>query len=632
MSFLDAFDAKYAHKLREPEPAFTFDDEEEWTPLGINIESDSDVAELDVDIDLETLIKSAESQPNYTQTNEELERIIDLAVSFCGLATGVELYPYQQAFQRRIIASMIHEDSEEITALFSRQSGKTETVASTIVPMLLFLPLIAKTAPFDTDSRLAKFKNGLWVGVFGPTNEIVDIMGGRMQDRIMSQAMQEMLTSDEFGMTYPARRKEIRLSNGSFVDCVSASPQSKIEGKTYHLIVTEETQDIANVKLRKSIHPMGAATAATLVKIGTPSFHRNDFYDACKRGERKLIAEPKAAVNHYQFDYRSVLKYNYRYAKYIKQEIHRLGADSDEFRMSYRLEWLIDRGHFLEDGVLDACGIKNRETMRVKVAGRTHAFTMYDAVCTSLSHEEKLVAALDIGKTDDSTVLTIAKVFWENPISVDGEKRYHTHIVRWVEIQGSNHEEQFYALMEEINAHDIVGLIVDCTGKGDPIYDRIAGKLRNLGKDTERGYLRKRIDLQRFVFSDKSKDAGYTLLKQELVAKRLTFPDGEQARKRRSQRQFRLQMTDLVKTKPGKYIKVEAPRYASSSDGSRTSRGHDDYPDSLMMLVWYVNKGTGTGAKTEKNGNPFYGGDKPRVSSYSGMRQQIRSIRSALRG
>ena len=87
---------------------------------------------------------------------------------FCEKGSGVELYPYQKEFGLRIIQSLLLEDNAEITALFSRQSGKTETV-STIVPGLcVILPILANIPDIGIDRRIGKFKHGFWVGIFAP--------------------------------------------------------------------------------------------------------------------------------------------------------------------------------------------------------------------------------------------------------------------------------------------------------------------------------------------------------------------------------------------------------------------------------------------------------------------------------
>ena len=90
-------------------------------------------------------------------------RCASAVLIFCEELAGFSLRPYQQAFAYRIIQSIILGDAEELTGLWSRQSGKTETLADTLAGCMVLFPKLA--ASFDMFER---FKNGLWVGIFAP--------------------------------------------------------------------------------------------------------------------------------------------------------------------------------------------------------------------------------------------------------------------------------------------------------------------------------------------------------------------------------------------------------------------------------------------------------------------------------
>jgi hypothetical protein len=94
-----------------------------------------------------------------------VNRITDKILKFMVVLVGHDLHPYQKPLARRIIESVIINDGEEITALASRQSGKTETVSDTLSTLMVLLPLLAKIYP----DLLGRFKDGLWVGMFAPT-------------------------------------------------------------------------------------------------------------------------------------------------------------------------------------------------------------------------------------------------------------------------------------------------------------------------------------------------------------------------------------------------------------------------------------------------------------------------------
>jgi hypothetical protein len=354
----------------------------------------------------------------------------------------------------------------------------------------------------------------------------------------------------------------------------------------------EETQDISNYKIRKSIHPMGASTNATMVKIGTPNQHKNEFYDACERNRKKTAASGGTDLpTHFQYDYEYPARYNPRYGKYIEKEIERLGYDSDEFRMSYRLHWLLERGHFIAPEIFDACGIKENSKLRKKIKGKYNHFKRNENTYNNDHHNENLVASIDIGRSNDSTVVTVAKVWWENPIMFAGEDRYYTHVVNWLEIEGDDHETQYPQILDFLAQFNIGSIIVDATGRGDPIYDRLHADLYEHN-----------IQVVPFIFSQRTKHEGYTILYQEMKSERLTYPAADYSRSLKKWQKFVRQMYDLQKDWRGKFMDVHAPTKKSKKSSSQDS--HDDFADSLMMLCYLVNRKM---IAVETGNNPFVG-------------------------
>lgn len=529
--------------------------------------------------------------PSHVLSRAELLDVAERCFTFCKEATGVDLYPYQEEFARRICQSIILEDGEEITALFARQSGKTESVSVVVVGLSVILPTLARTAGLKEDDRINKFKDGLWTGIFAPNYELAGVMHQRMAARLQSETMLQVLSDPELGIELQGGRKVMRLPNGSYVDANSAGPQANIEGKTYHLLICEETQDISNYKIRKSIHPMGASTNATMIKIGTPNQQKNEFFDACERNRKKTAAlGPEDLPTHFQYDYEHPARYNPRYGAYIEREIERLGYDSDEFRMSYRLHWMLERGHFIAPEIFDACGVKKTRRDRVKKKGKFIHFKRNENHYYNDLTTENMIASLDIGRSNDSTVVTVAKVWWDNPIMFAGEDRYDIHIVNWLEIQGDDHETQYPQILQFLSNYNLGSLIVDATGRGDPIFDRLRADLYDKG-----------VDVMPFIFSQRSKHEGYTVLYQEIKAQRLTYPAGEHARSNKRWQRFVREMYELQKDWRGKYMDVKAP--TGGKKGGR-SEGHDDYSDSLMMLCYLVNRKM---VAAETMDNPFLG-------------------------
>lgn len=475
-------------------------------------------------------------------------------------------YPYQSRFAKRVIRSVIEKDGEEITALFSRQSGKSEAISSVTGGMMIILPILANLPMFADDQRLIRFKEGLWVGIFAPIQNQAQITFNRIRDRLSGPGARALFADiyNEWGVevSYEANNGvNVILSNGSRVKCQSASEGSNIEGETFHLIIIEECQDVSDYKIRKSIHPMGAATKATIVKIGTPSTRKGEFYEAIQRN-KKLWEEGKLRYsNHFEFNYLEVSKYNPDYADYIEKEKFRLGEDSDEFQMAYNLKWILERSMFITE-----------EILREKVYDETLDLVPFD-------HERVHVAGIDFGKINDPTVVTIGEVDWENPIIVEPPKNlenlrnvdavnygyiaYNVKVKNWLELKGDDYEAQYQEIMEFFGNYNLARVVCDYTGQGIPITDRLAANLS--------------CEVVPYAFSTPSKSVLYKHLSQELKGGRVKVPASESARQTIEWRSFDRQMLELQKSYSGSHLIVSHP------DGRDA---HDDYCDSLALMVY----------------------------------------------
>src|SRR6185312_2937942 len=98
--------------------------------------------------------------------------------------SGHPLRKYQQPFARRMFESVIIGDGATITALFARQTGKSETVANVIATCMIMLPILAKVFP----DLLGKFSEGVWVGAFAPVDAQADTLFGRIVSRLTSDS------------------------------------------------------------------------------------------------------------------------------------------------------------------------------------------------------------------------------------------------------------------------------------------------------------------------------------------------------------------------------------------------------------------------------------------------------------
>lgn len=486
-------------------------------------------------------------------TTELVNRIF----TFCELYSGKTMFPYQEQFSKRVIRSVLENDGEEITALFSRQSGKSETIALTVGGMMIILPTLANMPMFADDPRMTMFKDGLWVGIFAPSQRQAQITYNRIRSRIQCKAAQAVMEDPEFRLTFTTSNGQtVALSNGSFATAISASDGSNIEGESFKLIICEEAQDISNFKIRKSIHPMGAAYNATIVKIGTATTFKGDFYEAIQRNKREFESKTTHRRNHFEYDWEVASKYNPNYAKYVEKERNRLGEKSDEFRMSYCLEWIIERGMFIDIAKFE---LNNGEFALERV--------MYDK---SADH----VAGIDLGGKNDSTVVTMVEVDWNMPAIMEsrvndetGEEEtymaYNTYLKDWLCISNEpDFEEQYPQIVDYLSHFRVARVVCDATRESS-VSHRLRANLSS--------------EVIPYVFTTKAKSDLYKHLDREISAGRARVCAGPETVQTRDYKDFLQQLGDLQKGYSGTNLVVSHP----------DERGaHDDYPDSWALAVW----------------------------------------------
>jgi hypothetical protein len=490
------------------------------------------------------------------EDSDFVHQLVTKILIFVDELAGHALHPYQREFAYRCIESVVINDGEELTALFSRQSGKTETIANVVAALMILLPKLARIFPI----WLGKFVDGFWVGTFAPVESQAETLYGRIVNRLTSDRALEMLADPEIDDAVQGGGKLIKLKkSGSFARMQTANPKASIESKSYHLIVIDEAQKADERTVRKSIHPMGAYYNATIVKTGTPDIHKGDFYKAIRHNQRRQTRRG-ARQCHFQNDWKICAKYNANYEKFVRKEMARIGADSDEFQMSYCLKWLLDRGMFTTEERIDELSDKSMEIVKSY-------------------HGTPIVFGLDVARKLDSTVLTAIWVDWSRP----DEFGYYDHrVLNWLEIHGDQWEEQYGKIVDFCRAYSGVKLGIDAQGIGDVVADRLARLMPEL-------------EVVAMGSSSSEQSARWKHLSELIGRGMVSWPGHAKTRRLRTWRRFEGQMKDLEKKYQGKFLLAAAPEEAEA---------HDDYPDSLAIGC-YLTKDW-TMAEVEQTHSPFY--------------------------
>jgi hypothetical protein len=517
------------------------------------------IEEEDLDSDLDEDLIPEDFEDELDELSKEfVTKIIDRCIQFQTALVGHELHPYQMPLARRIIESVIINDGEEITALAARQSGKSETIANTVVTLMVLLPRLAVMYP----DLLGKFKEGIWVGMFAPVEGQVETLFGRAVNRLTSERAIEILGDPEVddSLTKVAGvTRQIKLKNsGSTMSMMTANPRAKIESKSFHLIVIDECQEADDFVVSKSISPMLAYYSGTMVKTGTPTTHKNNFYRSIQLNKRRQTTRSKQ--NHFQWDYKDVSKYNPNYAKFIKKETLRVGEDSDEFQMSYNCKWLLERGMFVTSTVLDELGDTSQEVVKAW-------------------HRSPVVVGIDPARKIDSTVITVVWVDWDRP----DEFGYYDHrILNWMEIQGDDWEDQYFQIVNFLNNYDVLSVGVDANGVGDAVAQRL--KL-----------LLPRAEVHALSSSQSEQSKRWKHLKALIDRRMVGWPAHAKTRRLRTWRRFYQQMADLETKFQGPNFLAHAPNEAHA---------HDDYADSLAIACFLTMDLTMP--SVEVSSSPFY--------------------------
>jgi terminase large subunit-like protein len=499
--------------------------------------------------------------PTMPRSREQIvfvEGLVDGSLKLLEEMCGIALYTYQQEIAYRIFFSLLIGDSEEITIECARQSGKSETLACVAATTMVIFPKLA--AMYPKDMVLQKFKHGVMIGCFGPTQDQSETIFSRIETRLTSETAKAVLNDDEIMDEMKQSGDLLKLKSGSFCRMQTAHPKARIESKTYHLIIIDEAQDADSESVRRRIHPMTTAVAGTIVKVGTPAAHKSDYYEAILRNKNRTTY---GQSNHFSYTWKRAAKENPFYAQSIRKEMKRLGPDSDEFLMSYSNVWMLQRGMFITDEQINALGDRSMKIQRSWF-------------------KTPIVMGIDIAKKHDSTVCTAVFVDWDNP---DEFGLYYHRVLSWFEMRGENWEDQYPQICEYASRYSVMRIGVDAQGMGDPVAEHLQK-------------LMPRTEVVPLAMNPMDQTVRWQHLLQLIGRGYIGWPAHPEVRRLHTYQRFIQQMSEVEREYRGKYLLVGTPKNEKNS--------HDDYVDSLALACSLTIDMGGVPEVEQWSTNPFF--------------------------
>jgi len=272
--------------------------------------------------------------------DEIFEKVFSFRDSFIKKYYDRVFYGYQLEPSNTIIKAALSGRGEEFFVEISRQAGKTEMICCTIVFLLIF----AKKFMELLGMRL--YTPGWYVVIGAPQKEQAKTDFDRIKDYLSPPCK-------DFGISFEeSNATTIKLSNGSIAYCFPISPTANIESKTAHFILVEEAQDILDQERNKKLLPMGTATNAPIVNIGTAGYKVCNFYKGLTGSNKdrvfiydcwEVIKQKKEAF------LRDQNPWHLNYERFVKRQIREKGESNPEVQSQYFLKWQLEKGMWMTE-------------------------------------------------------------------------------------------------------------------------------------------------------------------------------------------------------------------------------------------------------------------------------------------
>lgn len=227
---------------------------------------------------------------------------------------GVRLRPYQLKPAQAVIDSVFARDGKTFVLLFARQSGKDEMIASLILFLLARLGEVGGNIVCANPTYIPQ-----------TTNAMQRLEARAFQRRFFGQAGLKQVD----GFRYSHARASVMY--------FSASPGASVVGFTAdRLLIINEAQDVSRTIYDKRFAPMAAAGNATRLFSGT-AWTADTLLDREKRlalREQEMDGIQRVFV----VDGQEAARHNPYYARFLKNEVARLGREHPLIRTQYFCE------------------------------------------------------------------------------------------------------------------------------------------------------------------------------------------------------------------------------------------------------------------------------------------------------
>ena len=472
---------------------------------------------------------------------------------------------YQELFSDKMIEFILSEGTlgDEIVACYARQSGKTETVAFTILTIGTFYILFLKEeclcglfAPVEsmtthvTRNRVRKMYN--MIGKWLEGNGLYLIAGRGVTSSIF--ILKDKYSGAEF-----------------YIRALSVGEQSETIGETFRIMVIEQSELVNALKLTNDVFPMGAAKGGCKILTGTTSpYFKNDYF---KSAIQKWNSDPtisKSTANFMQLvDWKEASRDSVSYSRYCKNMRDKLGEDNLAFKTQFSLAWASAAIKFIgweKLALLEQDYISNKENLRFY--------------------------GIDLARAGDSTVVTV--------IERDG---IGLHIIGWLELQGLDFEDYGVDMNRKGQITKIVDFLkefkplryglVDKANIGIAPYDMFKKRLWDDELNEEGESTGKKIAWTRvgaFHASVKENDKMAKCMDREFQHGRIHYPKHTQYKREKSR--FVDQMLDVDRNYSGYTLKLAAPK---------TMGSHDDFVISLGLAIYAMKEKSFVGGVANVN-------------------------------